>query len=196
MSGGSTIPLTDPGTMVIYCRRERSWQPEREIPFFIEPDKGLKELRRKMTDLHEFLGSCRIFVAKSASGALYYELEKAGCSIWEISGRPEEFLDEVLEEEERKYYDEKKPLAIPSPLEVSPGRYFISIKDIQGNRPDITSKQILQQFVHKEIFLELEMICDHLPPWIEMEADCRGYSLKTERLGNNDVKVTMLKKSP
>jgi len=70
------------------------------MEFALDPDEGLAELRSRMDELLQFLGPCRIFVAKSASGAVYFELEKAGCSVWEVSGRPDEFLDSVLKGEE------------------------------------------------------------------------------------------------
>jgi hypothetical protein len=100
--GGCSSTLSEPGTVVVYRQQGCSFEPVREMTFALDQDKGLKELRAKMAELIEFLNGCKIFVARSASGALYFELEKAGFSVWEISGKPADFLAIILEDEEKK----------------------------------------------------------------------------------------------
>ena len=82
---------------------------------------------------------------------------------------------------------------IPAPLEITPGCFAISIREIQGKRPELSSKQVLRQFVLQGAFTELEITCDHVPPWIEMEAERCGYDLVSERTGFNDLKVVLRK---
>ena len=84
---GCSSTLSEPGTVVVYQRQGCSFEPVREMAFALDQEKGLKELRAKMAELIVFLNGCKIFVARSASGALYFELEKAGFSVWEISGK-------------------------------------------------------------------------------------------------------------
>jgi Fe-only nitrogenase accessory protein AnfO len=189
--------LSEPGTVVVFQRQGGSFEPVREMAFALDPEIGLKELRLKMAELLQFLNGCKIFTAHSASGALYFELEKAGISIWEISGRPENFLAIVLEDEEKEQAAAQVPVlkGIPAPVEVSPGCFFISIKEIQGKSPEITSKQVLQQFISQGHYRELEIICDHVPPWIEMESACRGFSFGTEILGPNQIRVRLTRTS-
>ncbi len=161
----------------------------------LDRSKGLRELRSTMGELLEFLGPCRIFVARSASGAMSFELEKAGCSVWEVSGRPAAFLDGVMRGEEaaESAAAAAQAVEIPVPIEISPGNFFISIKEIQGKAPEISSKQVLQEFICRGDFNDLEVICDHVPPWIEMEAERRGFSMMTEFHGKNEVSVRLTK---
>ena len=194
---GCSSTLSEPGTVVVYQRQGCSFEPVREMPFALDQDKGLRELRAKMAELIEFLNDCKIFVAQSASGALYFELEKAGFSVWEISGKPADFLAIILddEEKERAAAQAVRVMGIPAPAERNPGSFFISIKEIQGRSPAISSKQVLQQFIREGQFRELEIICDHVPPWIEMDAACRGFSLHSEKLGPNECSVRLTKTS-
>jgi len=194
---GCSSTLSEPGTVIVYRKRGCSFEPVREMAFALDQDKGLKELRAKMAELIRFLEGCEIFVARSASGALYFELEKAGFSIWEIAGKPEDILAIVLEDEEKERVAAQVPglAGIPAPVERSSGSFFISIKEIQGQSPVISSKQVLQQFIRKGTFRELEIICDHVPPWIEMDAECRGFSLRSEKLGPNECRVRLTKSS-
>jgi len=189
---GRTVPLSEPGTVIVYRRVNGTWLAERRLPFSLESDGGLAGLRRRMGELIAFLGTCRTFVARSASGASFFELEKAECQVFEIAGCPSEFLGTVwLEAKEEQ--EAKSPLPadadIPAPLEIAPGRYYISICEIQGKRPEVSSKQVLRTFVQQGAFSELEIACDHVPPWIEVDAERLGFEISSERTGLHDVKV-------
>ena len=54
-----------------------------------------------------------------------------------------------------------------------------------------SSKQVLQQFIQSGGFLVLEIVCSHVPPWIEVEAERRGYTLETEQIEKDSVKVRL-----
>ena len=153
-------------------------------------------MREKMAHLIQFLQECRIFVTQSASGALFFELEKARCHVWEIAGSPADYLNYVWEEEEKERAQEAEsaPISgIPTPVELIPGHFRISIRDIQVKTPEITSKQVLQQFIRQGEFSSLEIICDHVPPWIEIEADRRGFLIEREQIGKNEVRAKLTK---
>ena len=195
-SNGQTIPLNEPGTIVVFHRNRGGWQPARTLPFALDDANGLAGLRRKMAELVTFLGPCRSFVAASASGAAFFELEKARCQVWEISGTPDEFLDTVwreAKEEQEASAPVPAGAGIPAPLETALGKFTISIKDIQGKRPEISSKQVLQQFIRRGAFTELVITCDHLPPWIEVEAERLGISVETGYPGPHEVRVILKK---
>jgi Fe-only nitrogenase accessory protein AnfO len=173
---GASIPLSEPGTVIVYRRVRGTWERDREMAFAIEPARGLRDLRNKVEDLKGLLRNCRVFVAKSASGALFFELEKAKISVWESAGTPAGFLESVWRDEKHGQAAEclLPDAGIPAPIETSPGRFTISIKEIQGKRPEVSSKQILQDFVRRGDFATLEILCDHLPPWIEVDAERCG----------------------
>jgi len=191
---GRTVPLSEPGTVIVYRRVNGTWLAERRLPFSLETDGGLAGLRRRMGELIAFLGTCRTFVARSASGASFFELEKAECQVFEIAGSPSEFLGTVwLEIKEEQEAERPLPAGadIPAPLEISPGKYYISIREIQGKRPEMSSKQVLRTFVQAGAFTELEIACDHVPPWIEVDAERLGYEIVSERTGTNEIKVLL-----
>lgn len=197
-SDGRTIPLNETGTVIVFRRARGAWQTDRTLPFTPDEANGLAGLRRKMAGLVTFLGQCRCFVAASAGGAAFFELEKARCQVWEIPGSPDEFLDTVWREA-RAEQEAPAPVpagaGIPAPREISPGRFTISIKDIQGRRPEVSSKQVLQQFIRRGGFTELAITCDHLPPWIEVEAERLGISVETEYHAPGGMQV-ILRKAP
>ncbi|MDD1727900.1 MAG: nitrogenase [Methanospirillum sp.] len=192
---GGTTTLTGPGEVIVYSKVQSSWEPVRKLPFSLDPNQGLAQLRLKMGELVAFFGDCRIFVTKAASGAIFFELEKVRCTVWEISGRPEEFLEQVWKEEEQDSVPQSGTVDIPVPVEIAPGKYYLSIKEIQGKRPEVSSKQVLQKFIKTGVYQQLEVICDHIPPWIALESTCCGFTMQSERLEPDEVKLVLTKNS-
>ncbi len=168
---GFTISLYDPGKLVIYRKGQGNWQACREKEFNPAAEEGLSGLRRMMGEILDFMGDCRVFVGYTVSGIPYFELEKSKCSVWEIGGNPQYFLDYILSYEEKEQSEEQKNMAavVPAPVEIGAGRYRVSIKEIQESGGGITSKQVLRPFLRRGEFFELEVICSHVPPWLEAE---------------------------
>ncbi|MDO8841205.1 Fe-only nitrogenase accessory AnfO family protein [Methanocalculus sp.] len=194
---GECTRLSDPGFIVVFRKMECIWEADRCMPFSLDGEKGLSDLRLKVRDLLSFIGNCRVFVAESASGALFFELEKAGLSMYELSGKPDEFLDHILKDEEMRIGSPpaQEDGDLPIPKELTPGNYVISIKDIQVVTPHLSSKQVLQRFVRDGNFASLEIVCDHLPPWIEIDAENLGMILETDCSGSCEVLVRLTKTS-
>jgi len=192
---GATAALDEDGKVVVFRRDRGTWRPVREEPLSLGDCRGLAELRSRMAGLVRFLGDCRLFVAGAATGVPYYELEKARCTVWELPGRPEEFLEQVWAEGESEAVASppRAPDEVPVPVERAPGHFTISIKDVQKCRPELSSKKVLQQFVLKGRFTTLEVLCDHLPPWIELEAQRGSFALETEQRGENEILVRLIK---
>jgi Fe-only nitrogenase accessory protein AnfO len=194
-SDGTTVPINGPGSVIVFRRERGQWRTDRSLPFSLGEGGGLMGLRRQMAALTEFLGGCRTFVAQSAGGAAFFELEKARCTVFELPGRPDEFLDAVWRDsrEEEPPAPAVSQTAIPAPVEVAPGRFAISIREIQGKRPELSSKQVLRSFVQRGEFTDLEIRCDHMPPWLEVDADRCGYDLSSEYTGPNELLVRVRK---
>lgn len=169
---GKTASLMQRGKIIIYQKKQGLWQALREKDFALDNHQGISGLRKSMAEALNFLDNCKVFVALSVVGLPYFELEKAYCSVWEFDGLALALLDYVLaKEEENHAFDENQGQteAIPTPLEVSPGSFQISLKEIQKNNSGITSKQALLPFLRQGQFYFLEVLCDHIPPWLEVE---------------------------
>lgn len=193
---GDTASLKEKGTIRIYQRELGKWRMLREREFTLDQATGLVDLRKKMEEIVAFLQECRIFVGLSVTGVPYFMLEKAHCSIWECKGKPHEFLDYILEKEEK----ERRVKSLPGKekekygvVEVSPGKYRVSLQDIQGTDLGITSKQVLRPFIKKGEFEELEITCNHLPPWLEGELLAGNYLTENSQADRNLVRVRITK---
>ena len=192
---GSSASLDEPGRVVVFRRAQGSWQVNREKELSMCQAKGMRELRMKMAEMLQLMDGCRIFVARSASGIPFFELEKAGCSVWEYQGHPSGFLERVWDKEEKDKAIEKTPASpgIPAPEEKTPGNFYISLVDVQRNDAEVSSKQILQRFIRQGRFRTLEISCSHIPPWIEAESMGMGLSYSVEQLSLNELRVRLKK---
>lgn len=194
---GETASLNEKGKVVVYQKRQGQWKVSKEQVFNLEQGLGLKELRQKMDELVNFLGDCNIFAGLSVVGVAYFALEKVGYSIWEVEGKPVEFLDYILEQEEEAQLQEenqKENNVVPLPIDTGNGCYKISLKDIQQSNSGVTSKQVLIPFIRKGKYYSLEVLCTHVPPWLESELASGSLTGEIEKLGNSEVKVTIFQK--
>lgn len=192
---GSSALLEKQGKVVVFRLAQGAWEIDREMDVSMGEVKGMRELRQHMAGIVRFLGECRVFVARSATGIPYFELEKAGCSIWEYTGRPADFLGQVWEQEvaDRAAEDKQAATEIPAPEERSPGNYFISVKEIQSRNADVSSKQVLREFIRRGGFRSLLIVCGHIPPWVEAEAMRGRLRFEAEQVDRNEYTVKISK---
>lgn len=193
---GDTTSLYDKGMVRVYQRKQGEWNLVREKEFDLGNNLSIKDLRGKMKEVVEFLDSCKTFVGLSITGIPYFELEKTNCSVWEYEGDPVHFLDYVLEKEEEQIRNsqEQKSTAPPAPVETFSGCFRISLKEIQENNTGFTSKQVLLPFIRQGHFYSLEVLCNHIPPWLETELQIGNLEGRSETIGKNEIKLTITKK--
>ncbi|MDR3563632.1 MAG: Fe-only nitrogenase accessory AnfO family protein [Negativicutes bacterium] len=194
-SDGTTASLGEPGTITVFRRKQGKWETVRTQELHLDSRGGLRELRRQMGEIFLFFGTCKVFVAKGVTGVPYYELEKAGFSIWEMTGAPRSFLTEVALQDAaaREERPAEPAIKVPQPTEVAPGHLAISIKEIQETECGVTSKEVLLPLLRKDHYSILEIICNHVPPWLEGEIQSKGLGFSKEKLGNNKFKVVVTK---
>lgn len=168
---GLASSLYEGSKLVIYQKKQGAWGIGRETTFALDQKGGMAGLRRQMAEIGLFLDQCKIFVGRAIVGMPYFELEKMQCSIWEFEGEPLTFLDYVLGKEEEKLAESQLavPQVIPVPVEKANGEYYISIKEVQEAGGGITSKQVLMGFLRQGNFYSLEVLCNHIPPWLEAD---------------------------
>lgn len=196
---GKIESLHEEGILSVYRRcgcqcNGYYWQQTRIKNISLGGEQGIKELRGKMAEVIEFMGDCRVLITRSVGGVPYFELEKAGFSVWEGSGDPVGYLDEVAGQESNSLEEkiDKQDVKIPSPLEVFPGCYRISLREIQRDNTSFTSKQVLLPFFRKSDFRVLEILCDHIPPWLETGLAAGEYIGSIEACGRNMSKITIV----
>jgi len=192
---GETANLCSRGAVVVYGRQQGKWHVLREKDFQLDGHLTMKDWRFKMAEIVDFMGECKTFVGLAITGIPYFELEKFRCSVWEFEGKPDHFLDYILEQEEAGQDAQAavKSRIQPAPAEVFNGCYRISLKEIQEKNTGVTSKQVLLPFLRRRDFYSLEILCSHIPPWLELEVMSGNLDAKTEKINHNTIKITLMK---
>lgn len=189
---GSTVSLEEPGKIVVYRRKQGKWRVVDALLFRLDHTSGMAGVQRQLLDIIQWLGQCRVFVAQTVVGLLYKELDRNGFSIWEFTGYPTDFLEYILAQEElaAREGEPANPTA-PAIVETGPGCFRVSLKDIQQSGSGLTSKQVLQPLLTRNYY-EVEVLCSHIPPWLEAEWESGRLDCKAERF-ENGVKLVIRK---
>lgn len=85
---------------------------------------------------------------------------------------------------------------IPKPIKNGDdGNYYIDLRMIMDNNEKVTSKQVLLPFFHNTIFKELEMTCDHIPPWFDAEFKKLNLQAYIEPISEGGFKIKVYPKN-
>lgn len=178
---GETASFSESGLVKIYVKQSDRWKVKDEIIFSLCKIENINLLREKIISMVKSLGECKIFIGRKIGGIPYSILERFGVNSWEISGRPGEFLNYVIEKEEdeqRKSLEHSSQCeekcshcednCVCNPIETEQqGHYFLDLIKVQQQNPSITTKQILIPFFKKQDFSQLIIKCSHVPKWFE-----------------------------
>lgn len=123
---------------------------------------------------------CKAVAGGEFSGIAFNELDRAGLHIFSISAVSDGTLDGIVSDIEKNNEASriKEQIILDAkPVETSvPGVWYLDLIALQTQYPDISSKKAMQEFVQTVPFLELHLVCNHVPPWMErmgLEIDAR-----------------------
>jgi Fe-only nitrogenase accessory protein AnfO len=190
---GRAAALSQPCSLRIYRRDRGQWRLDRSAPLNLADASGLADLRCRMAEIIALFGECKTALAAAFQGAALHELEKAGIELWEVDGEPAALFDTILFEEEKAAQQADKSTALPFPVleNLGEGKYSLSIAEVQRSGSGLTSKQVLLPILQQGAFLELAVLCTHVPPWLEAEANSRGWQLRTEKTNGAQLIATI-----
>ena len=190
---GRAAALSQPCSLRIYRRDRGQWRLDRSASLNLADASGLADLRRRMAEIIAVFGECKTALAAAFQGAALHELEKAGIELWEVDGEPAALLDTILFEEEKAAQQADKSTALPFPVleNLGEGKFSLSIAEVQRSSGGLTSKQVLLPILQQGSFRELAILCTHVPPWLEAEANSRGWQLRTEKTSGAQFTATI-----
>ncbi|UWG97829.1 hypothetical protein LPY66_03160 [Dehalobacter sp. DCM] len=194
---GETGVLTDDCRAVTYTRSSGIWKEAAGCGFTLNGVTSMNELRDRIAELVNFMADYKIFVAAKIQGIALNILQQENVMCWEIAGYPQNLLDAVLKEAEDAWLREKS--ALQSQInddnefqyirEISSGHYAISLKEIQENNTQVTTKQALLPFLQRQKFKILEIACSHIPQWLEPELMMRGFAMEVNKQYGNEMEL-------
>ena len=96
-----------------------------------------------------------------------------------------------IEESDEKRRRKEEMIHNAGPVETqTPGIYFLDLGQLQTECPEVSSKKALLPFLSNTPFLELQLVCAHIPPWLETDD---SYEKKVRNV-NGKVHITITRK--
>ena len=129
-------------------------------------------LTRKSTEaLLPLIEGCDVLAGGALVGIPFSVFDRAGLHIFEIGAVGDEVFDGMVEDvqsADAAIVAREKIIREAKPVETStPGVYFLDLIALQKECPEVTSKKAMMDFMKDTPFLELRLVCKHIPPWIE-----------------------------
>ena len=129
-------------------------------------------MTRKNTEaLLPLIKDCDVLAGGALLGIPFSVFDRAGLHIFEIGGINDGTFEGIIEELRNADAETTAREAVirdAKPSETStPGVYFLDLIALQRECPELSSKKAMADFLKHTPFLELRLVCKHIPPWIE-----------------------------
>ncbi len=156
---------------LIFERGKMGWEKTSETSFEkIVP--SVPATTRKITEaLLPLIEGCEVLAGGPLVGIPFSVFDRAGLHIFEIGKIGGETFDGIMEEicnADAAVAAKEAIIREAKPVETStPGVYFLDLIALQKECPEVTSKKAMMDFLQNTPFMELHLVCKHIPPWIE-----------------------------
>jgi hypothetical protein len=161
----------DASRLVIFEKTAGDWVLVGEAAFEKIVPSTPVETRRLTEKLLPLLAGCDVLAGGALVGIPYSVFDRAGLHIFEIGGVSDAVFDGVLAEVQSAdsvRHTKEQIVAETRPVETAvPGVFALDLIALQRECPEISSKKAMADFLRDTPFLELRLLCGHIPPWIE-----------------------------
>lgn len=169
-------------SMCIYTIENNSWKVKRTVAYNKPETHSISVLRKQASEIMHLVSDCNIIAGKELSGIPFSVFDMAGFHIFSIGEISNDVLYGITSDIE-KGYEEKRVkeeiIKTACPVETDiPGVYYLDLIMLQTECPEVSSKKAMTSFFDTTPFLELKLICKHIPPWIENSGK---YNIVSER---------------
>ncbi|SHO52175.1 Fe-only nitrogenase accessory AnfO family protein [Anaerocolumna xylanovorans] len=128
-------------------------------------------IRARVNELIAGLGDCKTAAFGNISGIPYSAFDMAGFCIFQLGDNTREGIKGLLKDlQQFKEKQSKASQAKVAPEETDvEGVYRFDLIKAQEANPELSSKKALLPFFELTPFMELELTCAHIPPWLERD---------------------------
>lgn len=165
----AVCPFYKSDGFTVYEKTNGQWKIQRVDRFDGLDLFSPRQLRSKLLELPSLIADCKILAGGELAGLAFSVFDRAGLHIFAIDSVSDSVLDGILCDVE----EADAALAAEDGGDIGPqetdkkGVYFLDLVKLQEAFPDISSKKALMGFFESAAFVQLKLICRHLPPWIE-----------------------------
>jgi hypothetical protein len=180
---------------LIFERNKIGWTQTGEANFkkIVPSDPALT--RKNTEALLPLIEGCNILAGGALFGIPFAVFDRAKLHIFEISAIHDEVFAGIAEDlcnADAEAAAKEAIIRDAKPVETSTtGVYFLDLIALQKECPEISSKKAMTDFLKDTPFLELRLVCKHIPPWIENSG---AYNVQTVSDDGNAVQAVITRR--
>lgn len=191
---GELVPFVQCDTRTMYEKEAQGWKKISEEKYSPIESMTIKALREEMKPIVKLSEGAEAVACRGITGIPFSMFDMEGYCIFSITDTSGNTFDGMMEDidasdEKKRMHDEIIKNASPVESETK-GIYFLDLIMLQKECPEVSSKKALRKFLEDVPFLELDILCAHIPPWLEHDG---RYEL-TKKAENGAIKVKLTKK--
>lgn len=168
------VPFLHCNLVEIYEKEGTQWQAVRTASFSPVKGNSVEELRKETEAVLTLTEDAKAILCKELSGIPFSVFNQKGYCIFCAEMADQDTLDGMvmdMEDSDEKQRRKEEMIKNAGPVETqTPGIYFLDLAQLQKECPEISSKKALLPFFSNTPFLELQLVCAHIPPWLETDA--------------------------
>lgn len=186
--------MTEANKIILYGKNEQKWTIQKEIEVEDVMDGYMADVRKNLDDIIKELDDCKILLGKSITGLVFNTFNQAGFILSELDEFDDKMLDflysDILEEYEEALAEKEANNIPTAPIETDiKGHYFFDFGLLKNSGSSLSSKDVLRPFLNETPFKQLEIICDHVMPWLETELQKRELNYTVTEISSHKFSV-------
>lgn len=186
MDEKGNISSFNDGKFVNLFQKQSTWEVIKVIPIDLKNIEGIREIREYYLEIVKDLSGCNILIVTKAEGIPYSIFYAEDFSVWELSGNPIDYFDEIIKRELEHEIEVQNVQEVEVVTKVSDGYYYLDLEKLELTNPELTSKKAIRPFMKKTDFKTLEVHCCHVPPWLMNDDKIGEISMNIEKVSNKD----------
>ncbi|MTK07364.1 MAG: hypothetical protein F8N38_09790 [Hungatella sp.] len=188
------VPFLYCNLVEIFEKEGAQWQSVRTASFSPITGNTIEKLRKETESIMTLAEDAKAVLCRELSGIPFSVFNQKGYCIFCSEKADQDTLDGMIkdiEESDEKRRRKEEMIQNAGPVETqTPGIYSLDLVQLQTECPEISSKKALLPFLSNTPFLELQLVCAHIPPWLETD---NSYEKKVWN-GNGKVHITITRK--
>ena len=188
------VPFLYCNLVEIFEKVGEQWQAVRTASFSPITGNTIEKLRKEAEAIMTLAEDAKAVLCRELSGIPFSVFNQNGYCIFCSEKADQDTFDGMIkdiEESDEKRRRKEAMIQNAGPVETqTPGIYFLDLVQLQKECPEISSKKALLPFLSNTPFLELQLVCAHIQPWLETYD---SYEKKVLN-GNRKVHITITRK--
>ncbi|MGE4267275.1 MAG: Fe-only nitrogenase accessory protein AnfO [Deferribacterales bacterium] len=187
--------LKQKGSVRLYDQIEEEWTEVADLSMDVNEAEDLEQLQSILKDTVGMFGGCSVLIAEDMTGVMNAILESVGIKTWRSEGNVYDVLGYIASEEERELLESMA--VAPEPVlqgSECAGKYHINLVETLKTYTKLNSREILLPFLMRGGYKSLEIICEHIPRWLESDADKLNVAVHSKTLSKNGIRVVVVPK--